>query len=86
VEVGARIENLMAAHNVNGAGASLLATEAGLSAYHPASRTALMLGYSPSQQWELRLESGQEDVAGVPATYVALRVIPRLEYLGLASR
>jgi hypothetical protein len=86
LELGLRVESLTATHQLTGAGASLLATEAGFGAYKPASRSALMLGYLPSEQLELRLESGQEDVAGVQATYVALRLIARLETVRPAAR
>jgi hypothetical protein len=79
LEVGLRVETLAAEHHLNGSGAALLATEAGFDAYQAASRSALMLGYVPNDRFALRVEAGQEDVAGTQASYVALRLIARLD-------
>jgi len=79
-ELGVRTERLVASHSLIGPGASLLVSEAGFSAYQPASRTALMLGYSPTDKLDLRLEAGRETVAGVAARFVVLRLVARLDH------
>ena len=80
-EWGVRTERLVAEHRLSGAGATLLATEAGFSAYQPARRTAWMLGYSPTNTVDLRLEAGRESVAGIDARFVVLRLVARLDFL-----
>lgn len=80
-ELGVRTERLAARHSLTGPGASLLVTEAGFTGYQPASRTSLMMGYSPTDKLELRLETGRETVAGVAARFVALRLVARLDHL-----
>ena len=80
-EWGVRTERLVAEHRLSGPGATLLATEAGFNAYLPARRTALMLGYSPTDTVDLRLETGLESVAGMEARFVVLRLVARLDFL-----
>ena len=85
-EVGVRVENLYASHNLHGAGASLVASEAGFGTYKPANRSALMVAYLPSENLEIRFESGEEDVAGIHGTYTALRATVKFDYFWESGR
>lgn len=74
-ELGWRGERLSATHELNGPGASLLAVETQLTAYAPATRHTLMLGYSPADWADIRVEAGRESVAGTRMSFAALRLV-----------
>lgn len=74
-ELGWRGERLRASHDLHGAGATLLANEARFQRYQPARRQALMLGWRINHWAALRLEAGNENIAGVRARYTALRLL-----------
>lgn len=78
-EAGVRLERLSSRQRLEGAGASLLAAETGLTAYRPANRAALMLGWLPSRQFALRLEAGTESAAGQRVRFAAIRAVMSLE-------
>lgn len=74
-ELGWRGERLSASHDLHGAGATLLANEARFPHYQPARRQALMLGWQINHWAGLHLEAGNENIAGVRARYMALRLL-----------
>jgi hypothetical protein len=80
-EMGVRTERLLAQHSLTGLGATLVANEAGFSAYRPATRTSLMGGYSPNEALDVRVEVGQEDVSGTQSNFVVMRLVARVEKL-----
>lgn len=85
-EAGLRAERLQARHTLNGPGASLLAQETRLDSYRPARRNVWMLGYTPRQGLDLRLEAGNESVAGQRVRYAMLRAVWRLDDVLAAVR
>jgi hypothetical protein len=85
-EAGVRLERIQAEHTLTGPGATLLASEAGFSVYQPARRAALMLGWSPTDALDLRVEAGREQVAGTSARFVLLRLVARTDFLFPARR
>lgn len=74
-EAGLRLERLTSRQRLEGAGASLLATETGLTAYGPARRATLMFGWLPRAGVALRLEAGQEALAGRRVRFAGLRAV-----------
>lgn len=72
-EVGGRLEQVMATQSLIGAGANLLATEAGLGSYAPAKRSAAMLSYALSPSTTVFIEAGHEQAGGRAARFVAIR-------------
>lgn len=78
-EAGLRLERLSSRQRLEGAGASLLAAETGLTAYRPANRAALMLGWVPNRQVAIRLEAGTESAAGQRVRFAAVRAVLTLE-------
>lgn len=85
-ELGWRGERLSASHRLNGAGASLLASETQLNTYAPSSRHTLMLGYSPTDWADIRLEAGRESVAGTRVSFAALRLVLKHATLPVGAR
>jgi hypothetical protein len=74
--VALRAERLALQHSLNGPGASLVATAAGLSAAPAVHRLALALGSTRLQPVTLWLETGAEQTSGAPAQpYVVLRAV-----------
>lgn len=80
-QVGVRAERIEASHSLSGPGASLLSTEAGLSAYAPMRRNALMLGWRVSDNVDLHLETGRETALGAVARFSALRLVVKTDFL-----
>lgn len=78
--VGLRLEKVNASYHLQGSGARLLAQDAGLTAYAPARRVALMVGHRSDPRWQWNLEWGREQV-GRTAHYLALRLRIHLEGL-----
>lgn len=76
-ELGLRHERLMAVQSLTGAGASLVANEAGLGSYAPLRRSAAMLGWNINSWSDLRLEAGRETAGPQAARFVALRLLLR---------
>ena len=74
-ELGVRLEHLMATQSLIGAGANLLATEAGLSSYAPARRSAAMLSHALTPSTTMHIEGGHEQAGGLAARFVALRLV-----------
>ncbi len=66
---------LSAQQSLVGAGASLVAAEAGLDAYARQRRLAAALGYSASPWVDLRVERGRERAGAASARYLALRLL-----------
>lgn len=85
-ELGWRGERLSASHRLNGPGASLLASETQLNAYAPSSRHTLMLGYSPADWADIRLEAGRESVAGTRVSFAALRLVLKYATMPVGAR
>jgi hypothetical protein len=73
-ETALRFERLKAQHNLVGAGATLVASEAGFDPYSPQRRTAAMLGYSPNQRVTVRLEVGREKTNAQRVNFGAVRL------------
>ena len=78
-EVGLRHESLSARHQLVGPGATMVASEAGLSRYAPQRRTTVLLGYTISPWADLRVEGGREVAAANTSSFVALRMILQWE-------
>jgi hypothetical protein len=74
-ELGWRGERLSASHRLNGPGASLLASETQLNAYTPSNRHTLMLGYSPADWADVRVEAGRESVGGTRVSFASVRLV-----------
>lgn len=75
LELGWRGERLSASHELRGAGASLLAADAGLDAYAPVTRQTLMAGYRFSDAVQLRVEYGSESQSGARTAFAAVRLL-----------
>lgn len=74
-ETGVRVERLKADQSLVGAGASLVATEAGFGNYAQLQRQTFMAGYSLSPWADVRLEAGRDFSSAVSTRFVALRFI-----------
>lgn len=88
-DTGLRTERAWTSQRLQGAGASLVATDAGLLAQRAATRNAWVLNWQPQPQHTLALELGQERgaLAGTPSVrYAALRWIWRLDGWFVAGR
>lgn len=79
-----RVEGLNASYRLQGAGASLLARDAGLTAYAPARRVALVLGQRPDPRWQWGVELGREHL-GRSSRYLAVRLRVNLESVHYAT-
>lgn len=79
-ELGGRLERLSATQTLIGAGASLLASEAGLDGYSPQRRATAMLGYTFGPWLGVHLEGGREAAGQQTARFVALRVLLQWEH------
>lgn len=79
-QVGVRTERIEASHRLSGLGATLLSTEAGLSAYAPLRRNALMLGWRVNDNVDIHLETGRENALGSSARFSALRLVVRTDF------
>ncbi|MDP3422825.1 MAG: hypothetical protein Q8S32_03585 [Burkholderiaceae bacterium] len=86
-QTGVRLERAWTTQSLSGPGASLLATETGLSAYQPASRQTVLLAWQPSERITLSAELGRERAAaaqGVGSStvnFAALRLVARTDWL-----
>lgn len=86
-QTGVRLERAWTTQSITGPGASLLATETGLSAYQPASRQTVLLAWQPSDRITLSAELGRERAAadqGVGSStvnFAALRLVARTDWL-----
>ena len=76
-ELGLRHERLMAEQSLTGAGAQLVANEAGLGSYTPQRRTAAMLGWNLTEWCDVRAEAGRETAGPQGARFAALRLLLR---------
>lgn len=74
-DITLRHEQLNAQHYLAGAGARLLASEAGLDNYSPLRRTSFTTGYRVFENAELRLEAGQENSSTHEVAFVAVRML-----------
>ncbi len=86
-QTGVRLERAWTTQSLTGPGASLLATETGLSAYQPATRQTVLLAWQPSDRITLSAELGRERAAaaqGVGSStvnFAALRLVARTDWL-----
>lgn len=86
-QTGVRLERVWSTQSLTGPGASLVATETGLSAYQPASRQTVLLAWQPHPRLSLNAELGRErGVAALgagsrPVNFVALRLVARADWL-----
>lgn len=86
-QTGARLERAWATQRLTGPGASLLASETGLSAYQPASRQTVMLAWQPNPRITLSAELGRERAAAPQGlgsrtvNFAALRLVARTDWL-----
>ena len=74
-EAGVRLERLKANQSLVGAGASLVAAEAGFGSYSRLQRQTVMAGYKLSPWADLRLEAGRDASNTVATRFVALRLV-----------
>jgi hypothetical protein len=74
-ETGVRLERLKADQSLVGAGATMVASEAGFGNYSRLQRQTLMAGYQLSPWADVRLEAGRDASATVSTRFVALRLI-----------
>lgn len=94
-QTGVRLERAWTTQSLTGPGASLLASETGLSAYQPASRQAAVLAWSPNPHISLSAELGRERAATPPSTatgtgsravnFAVLRLTARTDWLSGAK-
>ncbi len=86
-QTGVRLERAWTTQSLTGPGASLLATETGLSAYQPASRQTVLLAWQPSERITLSAELGRERAATAQGAgsstvhFAALRLVARTDWL-----
>ena len=86
-QTGVRLERAWTTQSLSGPGASLLATETGLSAYQPATRQTVLLAWQPNERITLSAELGRERAAaaqGVGSStvnFAALRLVARTDWL-----
>ena len=94
-QTGLRLERAWATQSLSGPGATLLASETGLSAYQPASRQTLVLAWQFNPRVTLSAELGRERAAAPPGTaagavmgtgstsvnFAALRLVARTDWL-----
>ncbi len=86
-QTGVRLERAWTTQSLSGPGASLLASETGLSAYQPASRQAVMLALQLNPGVTLSAELGRERAAAAQGlgssnvNFGALRLVARTDWL-----
>jgi hypothetical protein len=94
-QTGLRLERAWTTQSLSGPGATLLASETGLSAYQPASRQTLVLAWQFNPRVTLSAELGRERAAAPPGTaaaaavgtgstsvnFAALRLVARTDWL-----
>lgn len=94
-QTGVRLERAWTTQSLTGPGATLLASETGLSAYQPASRQTVLLAWSPNPGLTLSAELGRERAATPSGTatgtgsravnFAVLRLVARTEWLSAPS-
>ena len=84
-ELGWRSERTQARMSLDGAGASLLAQEAGLLGSAPLRRDTAMLGWQLHPQATLSVEAGREQQGGTQVNFTALRMVWRGDVLGAGA-
>jgi hypothetical protein len=85
-QTGLRLERAWATQTLSGPGASLLATETGLSAYQPASRQTVLLAWQPTAGLTVSAELGRDRAAILqgqgsrPVNFAVLRLVARTDW------